>query len=74
MEASDKHRFDILDIVYNLMKVPSGHVEYYWCRLYVTYMKECKTVGVTRTTETMKPFAVPCYNDLVEIVNSGNVC
>lgn len=72
MEASDKHCLDILDIVYNLMKVPGGHVEYDWCRLYVTFMQECKTVGVTHTTETMKPFAEACYNGLVEIVNSDS--
>ena len=54
------------------MKVPGGHVEYDWCRLYVTFMQECKTVGVTHTTATMKPFAEACYNGLVEIVNSDN--
>lgn len=31
---------------------------------------KCKTVGVTHTSETMKPFAEACYNGLVEIVNS----
>jgi hypothetical protein len=69
LEASEKHCLDILDIVANLMKVPGGHVEYDWCRLYVTFMQECKTVGVTHTTETMKPFAEACYNGLMEIIN-----
>ena len=73
MDASDKHCLEILDIVANLMNVPAGDVEYDWCRLYVTYMQECKTVGVTHTTATMKPFAEACYNGLVEIVNSDNV-
>ena len=69
MEASDKHCLDILDIVANLMKVPEGEIEYDYCRLYVTYMQECKTVGVTHTTETMKPFAEACYKGLAEIVS-----
>jgi hypothetical protein len=73
LEASDKHCLDILDIVANLMKVPERKVEYDWCRLYLTFMQECKTVGVTYTTETMKPFAEACYNGLVEILNSDNV-
>ena len=67
-----KHCLEILDIVANLMQVPGGHVEYDWCRLYVTYMQECKTVGVTHTTETMKPFAEACYAGLVEIVDSAS--
>ncbi len=70
MDASNKHCLEILDIVANLMKVPDGEIEYDWCRLYVTYMQECKTVGVTHTTATMKPFAEACYNSLLEIVNS----
>lgn len=72
MDASDKHCLEILDIVANLMNVPEGHFEYDWCRLYVTYMQECKTVGVTHTSETMKPFAEACYAGLVEIVDSAN--
>ena len=70
MDASDKHCLEILDIVADLMQVPGGHIEYDWCRLYVTYMQEFKTVGVTHTGATMKPFAEACYNGLVEIVNS----
>lgn len=73
MDASDKHCLEILDIVMNLMKVPDGEIEYDWCRLYVTYMQECKMVGVTHTSETMKPFAEACYAGLIEIVNSNNV-
>jgi len=69
MNASDKHSLEILDIVFNLMQVPDGEIEYDWCRLYVTYMQECKTVGVTHTSETMKPFAEACYNSLVDIIN-----
>lgn len=72
MDASNKHCLEILDIVANLMKVPDGEIEYDWCRLYVTFMQECKTVGVTHTTATMKPFAEACYAGLVEIINSGN--
>ncbi len=72
MEASDKHCLEILDIVANLMKVPDGEIEYEWCGLYVTYMQNCKKVGVTHTSETMRPFAEACYAGLVEIINSGN--
>lgn len=73
LEASDKHCLEILDIVFNLMQVPDGEIEYDWCRLYVTYMQECKAVGVTHTTEAMKPFAEACYKGLVDIINPKNL-
>lgn len=69
LATSDKHCLEILDIVASLMQVPEGDIEFDWCRLYVTYMAESKKLGVTHTTETMKPFAEACYDGLVEIVS-----
>ena len=72
LEASDKHSLEMFDIVANLMQVPEGHVESNWARVYLTYMSECREVEIQHTTAPMMPYAVSCYDDLCEILNSEN--
>lgn len=72
LEASDKHCLGILDIVANLMRVPEGNVEFDWGRTYVTYMANCTVIDVEYTSDWMRPYAETCYDDLIQVLNSGN--
>lgn len=70
LEASERHCLQILDIVAHLMKVPEGYKEFDWGRVYVTYMAECDGVDIDCTADSMRPYAISCYDDLCEILNS----
>ena len=70
LQASDKHCLGILDIVANLMRVPEGNVEFDWGRTYLTYMSDCTGVDVEYTSDSMRPYAETCYDDLVEVLNA----
>ena len=72
LEASDKHCLELLDIVADLMQVPEGSLEFDWGRVYVTYMAECDGVDIDCTADSMRPYAISCYDDLCEILNSEN--
>lgn len=73
LEASERHCLQILDIVANLMRVPEGHTELDWGKIYITYMAECDGLEIEYTADSMRPFAESCYDDLCEILNSENV-
>ncbi|MFT6443382.1 MAG: hypothetical protein ACJASQ_001165 [Crocinitomicaceae bacterium] len=72
LEASDKHCLGILDIVADLMRVPEGNVEFDWGRTYVTYMAECTGMEVEYKSDSMRPYAETCYDDLVQVLNTAN--
>ena len=73
LEASDKHSLEMFDIVADLMQVPEGHLESKWANVYLSFMSECREVEIQHMTTPMKPYAVSCYDELCEILNSGNV-
>ena len=74
LEASDKHCLELLDIVADLMQVPAGNLEFDWGRVYITYMSECTGVEVESTSDSLRPYAEYCYDDLCEILSSANRC
>lgn len=73
LEASDKHSLEMFDIVADLMQVPEGHVESKWANVYLSYMSECREVEIHHMTTPMKPYAISCYDELEEVLNSENV-
>lgn len=72
LEASERHCLQLLDIIAHLMQVPEGHKEFDWGRVYVTYMSECDGPDIDFTADSMRPYAVSCYDDLCEVLNSEN--
>ena len=72
LEASNKHCLELLDIVADLMHVPEGAVEFDWGRVYITYMSECSGVQVESTSESLRPYAEYCYDDLCAVLSSPN--
>jgi len=73
LEASDKHSLEIFDIIADLMQVPEGQVESNWAGVYLSYMSECSEVEIQHMTTPMKPYAISCYDELCEVLNSDNV-
>jgi len=73
LEASDKHCLELLDIIADLMKVPTGKMEYTWGSLYMTYMSECVGLEVESTSKALRPYAEVCYAELCEILTEGGV-
>lgn len=72
LAASDKHSLEMFDIIADLMQVPEGHLESEWARIYLSYMSECREVEIQHLTKPMQPYAISCYDDLCEILNSEN--
>ena len=72
LEASDNHCLELLDIVADLMQVPTGNLEFDWGRVYITYMSECTGLEVESTSASLRPYAEYCYNDLCEILHSAD--
>ncbi len=52
------------------MRVPEGQLESNWASVYLTYMSESREVEIEHTTALMLPFAVSCYEDLLEILSA----
>ena len=72
LEASDKHSLEMFDIIADLMQVPEGQVESNWAQVYLTYMAESREVEIQHMTTPMKPYAISCYDELCEVLNSEN--
>ena len=72
LEASDKHSLEMFDIVADLMQVPEGQLESKWVNVYLAYMSECREVEIQHMTTPVKPYAISCYDELREILNSEN--
>jgi len=68
LEASERHCLQLLDIVAELMEVPTGSIEFEWGRVYITYMAECTGVEVEARSEALRPYAAVCYEELVEVL------
>ncbi|MCH2231324.1 MAG: hypothetical protein MK105_13365 [Crocinitomicaceae bacterium] len=73
LSASEKHCLRILDIVANLMQVTEGHIEFDWGRTYITYMADCTGGTVEDSSDSMRPYAESCYDELIKILNLANV-
>ena len=71
LSASDRHCLELLDIVAELMKVPTGKLEFDWGRVYLTYMSECTGDEIASTCDSLRPYAHSCYNDLCGVLNTA---
>lgn len=64
LDASDKHCLHLLDIIAELMKVPEGHTEIVWGKMYVALMAETVHFDIKVTPENFRSYAETCYKEL----------
>jgi hypothetical protein len=73
LEASEKYGLEVLDIVADLMQVPEGHMEFYWGRMYMSYMSESSNLDKELSSDSLHLKAETCYDDLNMVLHSGIV-
>lgn len=68
LDGNDKHHLQILDIIYDLMKVPQS-IEFEWGATYQNYMKQALLLEIGNADTHLKPLAELCYKHLRMLVN-----
>lgn len=71
LQASDRHWLELLDIISDLMNVPEGHMEFYWGRMYMSYMSESSNLDKELSSDRLQLKAETCYDDLTMVLYSG---
>ena len=73
LNGSDTHYLGILEIVFQLMKVPE-QIANDWGELYVKFMNQAIHYEITSSTkkETLKPLAEVCYRQLKVLIKDQN--
>ncbi len=71
LQAGEKHHLELLNIVYDLMKVPQA-VEMDWGMTYTNYMNKALRYKIRSTSKGLRHQAELCYTHLKCIVDIEN--
>lgn len=69
---SDLHYLDLMGVVAELMRIPEAEMNWEWCDVYISFLKQAKQYEVTGDGKNLLPLAEACYAALV-IVQSGKM-
>lgn len=68
LDVNDKYHLQIMDIIYDLMKVPQS-IELDWGIIYQNYMKKGVILSVKNTDICLKSLSELCYKHLKTVVD-----
>lgn len=71
LNAGEKHHLELLNVCYDLMKVPES-VEMDWGMTYTNYMNKALRYRIEATSEGLRQLAELCYTHLKCIVDLEN--
>ncbi len=66
LEPDQFHSLRLMDIVSDLMKVPSGKVAFQWGLIYTEFLQKAGILKIETNSESLRDLAESCYNQLLK--------
>ncbi|WP_132065920.1 hypothetical protein [Aquimarina spinulae] len=68
LEGSNTHHLEILEIIYQLMHIPSEKKNDYLAETYAAFMSMATDYDITPMGESLRPLAKECYHRLKYLI------